>query len=369
MSLRVIDTSSFQAALDFRNVDYDAAMIKATEGIGYVNPYCDTQMQEVISQGKPNGVYHFGHPENDATQEADYFVNNIQGYLDGTTLLVLDYETNTNVGWALTFLNRVYDRTGVKAVIYLSESTVNAVDWSPVYNNDYGLWVAKYLDNVQDTNWDMSNAGPLPDVNWNTAAPYIMWQWTSKGRLNGYGGDLDLSIFYGDKDTWLLYSRSNHSIPPVPTPPQPPVEEPPVVTPPVIEPPVTEPPVVEPPVVIPPVVVPPTLPLPPMPVAKSKGLMELVLTFLRKIANKIEEYIMSTYNQPTLAPTSKVSAVGIAGIVSTAVVAALAQFHVIVPADLSAQATDAVASTLTVVAFIQAVIHFGAGYFKKSKLN
>lgn len=229
MSLRIIDTSSYQSALNLLNVDYDGVVVKATEGTGYVNPYCDAHIQESITGGKVNGVYHFARPEwgNDPIAEADWFLQNITGYLDGTTFLALDFETNTNVAWARAWLDHVFEKTGVRPVIYLSSSTVNAVDWSSVYC-DYGLWVAQYRDNIQDHNWDMSLAGNLPDVNWNNAAPYVMWQWTSHGMLNGFGGELDLSIFYGDKDTWLLYARDQRqSAPaPVPTPPPAPVPTP-----------------------------------------------------------------------------------------------------------------------------------------------
>ena len=32
-----------------------------------------------------------------------------------------------------------------------------------------------------------------------------MWQWTSSGRLNGYNGNLDCNVFYGDRSTWDAY--------------------------------------------------------------------------------------------------------------------------------------------------------------------
>lgn len=32
-----------------------------------------------------------------------------------------------------------------------------------------------------------------------------MWQWTSSGRLNGYNGNLDCNVFYGDGKTWDAY--------------------------------------------------------------------------------------------------------------------------------------------------------------------
>lgn len=73
------------------------------------------------------------------------------------------------------------------------------------------------------------------------------------------------------------------------------------------------------------------------------------------------------YNQPTAAPTSKVKAVGYAGVIVTVIVGILAMFGVIVPDGLSQQATDAVGATIVLVTFIQGAIAFIAGYMKRSK--
>ena len=66
-----------------------------------------------------------------------------------------------------------------------------------------GLWCAKYRDNIPDYNWNMASAGPAPSVKyWSVIA---LWQWTSVGRLNGHSGNLDCSVFYGDRAAWNKY--------------------------------------------------------------------------------------------------------------------------------------------------------------------
>lgn len=65
-----------------------------------------------------------------------------------------------------------------------------------------------------------------------------MWQWTSVGRLNGYNGNLDCSVFYGDRSAWEAFARPRTTTPPVT--PEPPVVVPPVAPTDPIEPP-TEP--------------------------------------------------------------------------------------------------------------------------------
>ena len=85
----------------------------------------------------------------------------------------------------------------------MSENVANRYNWSAVAKGNYGLWCAKYKDTIPDYNWDMAMAGERPTVkHWRTIA---LWQWTSVGRIDGYGGNLDCSIFYGDGNTWDKY--------------------------------------------------------------------------------------------------------------------------------------------------------------------
>lgn len=209
MSLKGIDIASYQAGLDAGSIAADFVIIKATEGTGYVNPYCDSHFQQARAAGKRLGVYHFArNGSNDAIAEADFFVNNVKGYIKNS-VLILDWEDGGNVGdvaWAERWIRRVIELTGVIPMIYMSESVVNSHDWTPVVKLNVGLWVAKYRDYATDVNYDMSQAGAAPSVKWWNG--YAMWQWTSSGRLNGWGGNLDLNEFYGDTAAWDRYAQS-----------------------------------------------------------------------------------------------------------------------------------------------------------------
>nr|DAX52484.1 MAG TPA: hypothetical protein [Caudoviricetes sp.] len=222
MSLKGIDISNHQRGLDLSKIDCDFVIIKATEGKSYVDPSCDTFFQKALSLGKKLGVYHFANnSDNTAQQEADWFIQNTQGYI-GKAIPILDWEDNItdNVPWALEWLQRVEEAYGCKPMIYMSESVVNRHDWSSVVAGNYGLWVAKYRDYLPDYNYDMSKAGNMPSIKyWNE---YAMWQWTSSGRLNGWNGNLDCNVFYGDATAWDKYvgSGSGSNIPSNPITPQ-----------------------------------------------------------------------------------------------------------------------------------------------------
>ena len=222
MSLKGIDISNHQRGLDLSKIDCDFVIIKATEGKSHVDQYCDGFFQQALSLGKKLGVYHFANnSDNTAKQEADWFINNTRGYI-GKAIPVLDWEDDVtdNVPWALEWLQRVEQAYRCKPLIYMSESVVNRYDWSPVANANYGIWVAKYRDNLPDYNYDMSKAGNMPSIKyWSTMA---LWQWTSTGRLNGWNGNLDCDVFYGDAAAWDKYvgSGSSSNTPSNPTTPQ-----------------------------------------------------------------------------------------------------------------------------------------------------
>ena len=218
MVMRGIDISKWQSGIDLSAVNADFVIVKATEGIGYVDKSCDGFFQKALSLGKKLGFYHFARPTNDPVREADFFYENCKGYF-GKAIPILDWEAENkqNVAYAKAWLDRVYQRSGVKPVIYMSESVANAYNWSSVANADYGLWVAKYRDNNPDYNYNMANAGSRPKVKWWKF--YCMWQWTSTGRLNGYSGNLDCNVFYGDGTTWDKYAgKSGTASKPAPAP-------------------------------------------------------------------------------------------------------------------------------------------------------
>ncbi len=218
MTMNGIDVSNWQAGLNISDVACDFVIAKATEGLNFVDKYCDKFIQQAIKLGKPFGFYHFARPTNDPIREAEYFYNNCRGYF-GKGIPILDWESGntSNTAWAKRWLDRVYQLSGVKPVIYMSESVVNANDWSSVAAADYGLWVAKYRDNQPDYNYSMANAGKRPSVKWWKF--YCMWQWTSSGRLNGYNGNLDCNVFYGDVSTWNKYAGKSGTASPAPAAP------------------------------------------------------------------------------------------------------------------------------------------------------
>jgi lysozyme len=209
-----IDVSRWQPSNITELVDYDFVIIKATEGTSYVSPFCDTQYQKAKARGKLLGVYHFASGL-DPVAEANYFIDNVQGYI-GEAVLVLDWEANVvsrGREWVRKFVQQVKARTNVPPMIYGSASPLSAHDIPGIARDeDCGLWVAAYPNN------DNTGYRDEPQM-----LGSVIRQYSSKGRLPGYGGDLDLNRSTLNADQWRAYARGKRdggSAPaPAPTPP------------------------------------------------------------------------------------------------------------------------------------------------------
>lgn len=221
-TLKGIDVSNWQPATITRDVasSVDFAIIKATGGPQFVNPHCNAQVEHAINSGLKIGLYHFakdGYNISAAKVEADFFVDSILGHLKYNPMLVLDWEADAaqqlSLAWARTWLDRVYERTGVKPLFYSYANFVQTRDMSIIINGDYGLWIASY---GSGTRTSFAEAPEPPVSPWPVTA---MFQFTSAGRLPGYNGNLDLNLFYGDASVWDKYvGKKGGSVTPPPPP-------------------------------------------------------------------------------------------------------------------------------------------------------
>ena len=203
-TLNGIDISSWQKGIDLSSVPADFVIVKATEATTYVNPDYDRALQQALRAGKLIGVYHFARP-GDAREQADFFIDKCRGYI-GRAVLVLDWEANAlqlGPAWAKSWLDRVFQVTGIRPLIYMSASVTGQYDWTSVVKANYGLWVAAYALGYQRIDGYSVPSGPKGVTHWSTVA---IWQYTSSGRLSGWGGNLDLNIFYGDRAAWAKYA-------------------------------------------------------------------------------------------------------------------------------------------------------------------
>jgi lysozyme len=193
--IKGIDISSHQDRVDWSRVKADGiafAYIKATEGVGYVDPKLSAFAAGAQAARIPHGFYHFARPDTrsgnttqtvtgDAQAEADAFLS-VAFPKRGQLLPVLDLEVGglaprLLVQWVKAWLERVSSRSGMAPILYTYPSF-----WSQMGNTtQFGssrLWIASY-----------GVASPQLPAGWKS---YTIWQYTSSGTVPGISGAVDL---------------------------------------------------------------------------------------------------------------------------------------------------------------------------------
>ena len=150
--MRGFDVSNWQCDIDTYAIDADFVVAGATWGVGGFNNVClvngvnqaaNYQLGHAVDSGKSIGVYHYA-MGNDAVAEADFFVDNVVGYV-GRAVLALDWEAadNPQFGngtWVETWVRRVYDRTRVWPIVYTGAYSLGQL--TPYVSEHCGVWVS-----------------------------------------------------------------------------------------------------------------------------------------------------------------------------------------------------------------------------------
>lgn len=218
--MRGVDISNWQCGINVAALDADFVVVGTTWGAGGISNTClrngvNTDANRMIAgarmSGKSVGVYHYARGM-DAREEADFFVDNVVGYI-GNAVLALDWEAQDNRAWGDSswvdrFVSRVYERTKVWPVVYVQASALSQV--SAYVRQRCGVWVAEYAS-MAATGWQSQ---PWR-YGWYGEA---MRQYTSNGRIAGYSGPLDLNYFRGERWQWEAYATGDRGKTAVPAP-------------------------------------------------------------------------------------------------------------------------------------------------------
>lgn len=194
--MRGIDVSAWQRGINLAEVPADFVIVKATQGTDYISSALEEQYYSASSAARLMGVYHYA-TGCGVEAEADHFLTVVGGHI-GDAILCLDWEAYDNSMWAtsgeVAYINAWMDyvkaQTGVQPVLYIQRTAMSRV--SAV---NAPLWIAQYAD--------MATTG-YQDNPWNESTyDCLIRQYSSRGRLSGFDGNLDLNKFYGTKEDWL----------------------------------------------------------------------------------------------------------------------------------------------------------------------
>ena len=194
--LKGIDISNHQKGFSLDTTKPDFVIVKATEGLGLVDKYCDGFVQDAIRLDIPFGYYHFAR-SNDPAKEATYFYDNTKNYV-GKGIPILDFEVPNSNFWIEAWCKTFYQLSGVKPWFYTYSDYINNQGYgTPWIKANCGLWLAGYPRAY--TGYPGPDC-PYKHTGWTLAA----WQFTGSLAMGGMSVDGD--FFYGDATAWAKYA-------------------------------------------------------------------------------------------------------------------------------------------------------------------
>lgn len=192
-----IDVSKWNGDIDWdkvKNAGVEFAIVRAgyrgsVTGSLVEDPYFRTNMSAAAASGVPTGVYFFTQAVNEveAVEEASAVLRLLEGYSPEYPIYIdtegaggngradgLDVKTRTQVCEAFC---RTIENAGYRAGVYASRNWLNnRLETERL--EQYQIWLAEY------------RSAPLYQ------GYYQMWQYTSKGRIDGISGNVDINISY-----------------------------------------------------------------------------------------------------------------------------------------------------------------------------
>lgn len=179
----------------------DFAMVKATEGTTYVNPFYKEDVRAALNAGLKVGAYHYARPPGDPLAQARHFANLIKQVPGQNLPPVLDIEVSEGLSpialqiWTRAFLVELERLTGKKPMIYTYRYF-----WGDQMGNtkqfaEYPLWLAAYQSDA-----------PGPVGGWDKLA---MWQRSDSGRVAGINAPVDMNLFNGDQGQLNSFAAGN----------------------------------------------------------------------------------------------------------------------------------------------------------------
>jgi GH25 family lysozyme M1 (1,4-beta-N-acetylmuramidase) len=194
-----IDVSHWQGAIDWPTVADTGrrfAFLKATDDTDFVDSYYAANYAQAKAAGLTVGAYHFARPDatpGSAVAQADHFADHLF-LASGDLRPVLDLEKTGSLepaelrAWTRDFLEQLYQRTGQRAMIYVSPAF-----WSSKLGNT-AWFAANGYELLWIAHWTTASSPTVPAGNWDGHG-WTFWQYTSDGAVPGIEGRVDLDRY------------------------------------------------------------------------------------------------------------------------------------------------------------------------------
>lgn len=200
---KIIDVSEWQGVIDWNSVvrdDVTLSIIRIQDGSSHQDLKYMENLQKCISAGGKYAVYAYfrGTSTSDAQQEARDFYQRVQRVVANKqqpVFYAIDVES-TEMGGNVSQM-----RAGIEAFM----SQLNALG---IPDHKIVLYIANHLYNSFNLNTARAGAIWIPSYGQNDGSivnstkpthPYDLWQYTSKGRVSGITGNVDMNTEPSDK--------------------------------------------------------------------------------------------------------------------------------------------------------------------------
>lgn len=196
------DISNAQGQIDWATYSKNSnfVIMKTSEGSSFIDPWFGYNRQQARLNNIPRGFYAFARPDlgNTPQAEAQLFCNLLDGDpIQEGEVLALDFEVEYHdaVNWCKQWLDTVSTHfNGTKPLIYLNQNLASTLDWTPIVQAGYGLWIASYTG---DPTNNTANTGSWPFA--------AIQQWTNVQQVPGITGNVDGDVFFGDAVAFYKY--------------------------------------------------------------------------------------------------------------------------------------------------------------------
>lgn len=199
--LYLIDVSHHNGSIDWGRVargGITGAIIKATQGTGYVDPRYTANATGARKAGLVTGAYHFL-THGSATAQCDHFLGNV-GDPDGL-LIALDVEQNGVTASDVTdWCTRWRELHPTHPLlIYCAHASWHQLT-GDLSGARYGhLWAARYPyagTGTASALWKRASQ-KSPGLPWGGWTSWILWQYSDRADVPGVSGHCDVSVYAG----------------------------------------------------------------------------------------------------------------------------------------------------------------------------
>lgn len=185
-----IDVSHYQGRIDWDKVAGGGkvayAYLKATEGASLVDDTYERNLKEARRVGLSVGSYHFYRPNIDWKKQFENLTSVVKpGEQDLIPIIDIEHKGSVSdkkfIADLTAFLQRVTEYYGKKPLLYTFHNFYNR--HLSGHFKDYHWMIARYRSDH-------------PTLN--DGQDYVIWQYTSTGRIEGVKGNVDRSRIMGD---------------------------------------------------------------------------------------------------------------------------------------------------------------------------